>query len=106
MYMGKYLYIGKRLTERFGELFQHAKINSCFPKNMFKQCKIDMYGRPANYHGLAVSLAGFYSFYSFYSLTVVVTVAHRFILAPQFYFHIDSCQYILHGTRSGSTCSA
>ena len=45
--------------------------------------------RPANSHGLAVSLTGFYTFYS---PTAVATVAHGFILAPRFYFHIDSCQ--------------
>ena len=47
------------------------------------------YVRPANSHGLPVSLTGFYTFYS---PTAVATVAHGFILSPRFYFHIDSCQ--------------
>ena len=47
------------------------------------------YARPANSHGLPMSLTGFYTFYS---PTAVATVAHGFILAPRFYFHIDSCQ--------------
>ena len=45
--------------------------------------------RPANSQGLPVSLTGFYTFYS---PTAVATVAHGFILAPRFNFHIDSCQ--------------
>ena len=48
-----------------------------------------LYSRPANSHGLPVSLTGFYTFYS---PTAVATVAHGFILTPRFYFHIDSCQ--------------
>ena len=33
-----------------------------------------------------------HGFYTFYSPTAVATVAHGFILAPRFYFHIDSYQ--------------
>ena len=52
----------------------------------FQKSLDDGGGRPANSHGLPVSFTGFYS------PTAVATVAHGFILAPPFYFHIDSCQ--------------
>ena len=58
---------------------------------------------PANSHGLIVSLT---EFYSFDSHTAVVTVAHGFLLAPRFYFHMGSCKSLLQETRTGSIYSA
>ena len=57
------------------------------------------YARPANSHGLAVSLT---DFSSFDSLTDVVTVFHGFVLVPRFYFQMDSCKSLLQGRRTGS----